>query len=305
MEQDQKKIIENYIAFIQLEKGLSANTLDAYQRDLNKLLTFASDVNKPVVQLTLDDLHQFIARLHDAGLTERSKKRVISGIKSFYKFLLLEDYIKADPSELLESPRLALILPDVLSVEEIDALISVIDLSKPEGERNRAMFEVLYGCGLRVTELLNLKLSDVYFEEEFIRIMGKGNKQRLVPVSEVALERIKSYLIDRNQLAIKPECQDILFLSVRGKQLTRMRVFKIIKECALLAGIHKQISPHTFRHSFATHLLERGANLRVIQQLLGHERITTTEIYTHLDKRFLREEILNHHPRNKHYRTSE
>lgn len=304
MDQDQKKIIESYITFIQLEKGLSDNTLDAYQRDLSKLLAFAANVNIPVVQLTLDDLHQFIARLHDDGLTERSKKRVISGIKSFYKFLLLEDYIKSDPSELLESPRLALVLPDVLSVEEIDRLISVIDLSKPEGERNRAIFEVLYGCGLRITELLNLKLSDIYFEEEFIRIMGKGNKQRLVPISDVALDRIKNYLIDRSQLDVKPEYSDILFLSVRGKQLTRMRVFKIIKECAELAGIKKHISPHTFRHSFATHLLERGANLRVIQQLLGHERITTTEIYTHLDKRFLREEILSHHPRNKNYHSS-
>lgn len=296
---DQSKLISGYIAYIQFEKGLSTNTLDAYMRDLNKLLLFSIDIDKPIINLTLDDLHQFIARLHDNGLTSRSKKRVISGIKSFYKYLLLEDYIECDPSELLESPKLGLQLPDVLSIEEIDKLMDAIDLSKPEGRRNLAIFEVLYSCGLRVTELLDLKISDIYFNEEFIRVNGKGDKQRLVPISEIALERINDYLSDRETLPIKENCSDILFLSVRGRQLTRMRVFKVIKDCATIANIKKTISPHTFRHSFATHLLERGANLRVIQQLLGHERISTTEIYTHLDKSFLRKEILEHHPRNK------
>lgn len=296
---DQSKLISGYIAYIQFEKGLSTNTLDAYMRDLNKLLLFSIDIDKPIINLTLDDLHQFIARLHDNGLTSRSKKRVISGIKSFYKYLLLEDYIECDPSELLESPKLGLQLPDVLSIEEIDKLMDAIDLSKPEGRRNLAIFEVLYSCGLRVTELLDLKISDIYFNEEFIRVNGKGDKQRLVPISEIALERINDYLSDREILPIKENCSDILFLSVRGRQLTRMRVFKVIKDCATIANIKKTISPHTFRHSFATHLLERGANLRVIQQLLGHERISTTEIYTHLDKSFLRKEILEHHPRNK------
>ncbi|MGL4781387.1 MAG: site-specific tyrosine recombinase XerD [Bacteroidales bacterium] len=296
---DQSKLISGYIAYIQFEKGLSTNTLDAYMRDLNKLLLFSIDIDKPIINLTLDDLHQFIARLHDNGLTSRSKKRVISGIKSFYKYLLLEDYIEYDPSELLESPKLGLQLPDVLSIEEIDKLMDAIDLSKPEGRRNLAIFEVLYSCGLRVTELLDLKISDIYFNEEFIRVNGKGDKQRLVPISEIALERINDYLSDRETLPIKENCSDILFLSVRGRQLTRMRVFKVIKDCATIANIKKTISPHTFRHSFATHLLERGANLRVIQQLLGHERISTTEIYTHLDKSFLRKEILEHHPRNK------
>ncbi|MGL5635301.1 MAG: site-specific tyrosine recombinase XerD [Bacteroidales bacterium] len=296
---DQSKLISGYIAYIQFEKGLSSNTLDAYMRDLNKLLFFSIDIGKPIIYLTLDDLHQFIARLHDDGLTARSKKRVISGIKSFYKYLLLEDYLECDPSELLESPKLGLQLPDVLSIDEIDNLIDAIDLSKPEGIRNLAIFEVLYSCGLRVSELLDLKISDIYFNEEFIRVNGKGDKQRLVPISEIAIERINEYLTDRSKLPIKPDCSDILFLSVRGRQLTRMRIFKIIKDCAVIAGIKKTISPHTFRHSFATHLLERGANLRVIQQLLGHERISTTEIYTHLDKSFLRKEILEHHPRNK------
>lgn len=299
MNTDQSKLISGYIAYIQFEKGLSKNTLDAYLRDLNKLLLFSADIDKPITYLTLDDLHQFIARLHDNGLTARSKKRIISGIKSFYKYLIIEDYMENDPSELLESPKLGLQLPDVLSIDEIDALMEAVDLSKPEGIRNLAIFEVLYSCGLRVSELLDLKISDIYFNEEFIRINGKGDKQRLVPISEIALERIKNYLTDREKLPIKPQYSDILFLSVRGRQLTRMRVFKIIKDCALIANIKKTISPHTFRHSFATHLLEHGANLRVIQQLLGHERISTTEIYTHLDKSFLRKEILEHHPRNK------
>lgn len=295
----QNTIIRKYNTYLRLEKSLSPNTLDAYTRDLEKLLSFAADEGKQVTEIAYEDLQQFVARLHDVGIHPRSQARIISGIKSFYHFLLLEDYLTVDPTELLEMPKIGVKLPEVLTLNEVNALLDSIDLSLPEGQRNRAMLEVLYSCGLRVSELTSLRFSDVYFEEGFIKVEGKGSKQRLVPISETALKEIRNYLFDRNLMQVKKGHEDILFLSRRGTSLSRIMIFHIIKTQAEAAGIHKNVSPHTFRHSFATHLLEGGANLRAIQEMLGHEKITTTEIYTHIDREFLRREILEHHPRNK------
>lgn len=267
--------------------------------DLDKLLRFAEDEKKDVKEISYDDLQQFIAQLRDIGIHPRSQARIISGIKSFYRFLLLDNYITNDPTELLESPKIGLKLPEVLTVNEINSILDTIDLTLPEGQRNRAMLEVLYSCGLRVSELTGLRYSDIYPKEGFIRVEGKGSKQRLVPISEVALREIKNYLYDRNSVVVKKGFEDILFLSRRGTALSRIMVFHIIKQQTEAAGIHKNVSPHTFRHSFATHLLEGGANLRAIQEMLGHEKITTTEIYTHIDRGFLRKEILEHHPRSR------
>ena len=300
MEQKEKDIINKYITYISLEKGLSGNTLEAYINDLNKLLIFIDkepDIN--LLSLTYENLQQFIARLCDTGISARSQARIISGIKSFYRFLLTEDYLETDPTELLESPKIGQKLPEVLTLNEVNNLINSIDLSKTEGQRNRAMLEVLYSCGIRVTELISLKYSNIYFDEQFIIVRGKGNKQRLVPISEKAIQDIRNYLMDRHNIKVQKGFEDTLFLNRRGSGLTRIMVFHIIKEQAKIAGIRKNISPHTLRHSFATHLLEGGANLRVIQTMLGHESITTTEIYTHIDREFLRKEIINHHPRNR------
>lgn len=302
MAQKEKGIIDKYIAYIRLEKGLSVHTAGAYIDDLNKLLRFIdSEPDIHILTLTHKDLQQFIAQLHDVGISPRSIARIISGIKSFYRFLLLEDYLKTDPTELLESPKIGKKLPEVLTVNEINNLIHSIDLSKPEGQRNRAMLEVLYSCGLRVSELTGLRHSHVYFDEQFIIVKGKGDKQRLVPISEKALHEIRNYLIDRHTLKVQKGFEDTLFLNRRGAGLTRVMIFHIIKEQAKIAGIRKNISPHTMRHSFATHLLEGGANLRAIQMMLGHESITTTEIYTHIDREFLRKEIIEHHPRNRNF----
>lgn len=265
--------------------------------DLDKLLAFAADEGKSYQEITYEDLQQFVAQLADIGIHPRSQARIISGIKSFYRFLLLDKYIEIDPTELLESPKIGLKLPEVLTVNEINTILDSIDLSTPEGHRNRAMLETLYSCGLRVSELINLRYADIYPEEQFIRVLGKGNKQRLVPISEVALREISNYLKDRSQVVPKKGFEDTLFLSRRGTALSRIMVFHIIKVQTEAAGIHKRVSPHTFRHSFATHLLEGGANLRAIQEMLGHEQITTTQIYTHIDRTFLRQEILAHHPR--------
>ena len=305
MAQKEKRIIDKYISYLRLEKGLSDNTTEAYLDDLNKLVQFI-DTESGVDLLTLSyaNLQQLIAQLNDIGISARSQARIISGIKSFYHFLLTEAYIETDPTELLESPKIGRKLPDVLTVKEINNLIDSIDLSKPEGQRNRAMLEVLYSCGLRVSELIGLRFSNIYFDEQFIIVIGKGNKQRLVPISEKAIQEIRNYLIDRNHLIVKKGFEDVLFLNRRGAALTRVMVFHIIKEQATLAGIRKKISPHTLRHSFATHLLEGGANLRAIQMMLGHESITTTEIYTHIDREFLRKEIIEHHPRNRITRQS-
>ena len=295
-------IIRKYQQYLKLEKSLSKNTLDAYMTDLNKLLNFLQSENIEISDVCLDDLERFSAGLHDIGIHPRSQARIISGIKSFFHFLIMADYLEADPSELLEGPKIGLKLPEVLTVEEIDSIIAAIDLSKNEGQRNRAILETLYSCGLRVSELTNLKLSDLYFDEGFIKVEGKGSKQRLVPISPRAIKEIKLYFTDRNRGKIKKEYEDYVFLARWGKNISRIMVFHLIKELAQTAGITKNISPHTFRHSFATHLLEGGANLRAIQCMLGHESIATTEIYTHIDRNMLRSEIIEHHPRNIKYR---
>lgn len=256
-----KDIISKYHTYIRLEKSLSPNSVDAYMRDLEKLVSYAKTENLDITGITYLDLQQFISQLHDIGIHPRSQARILSGIKSFYHFLLIDEYITSDPTELLEAPKIGLKLPEVLSINEINRLLDSIDLSKAEGQRNRAMLEVLYSCGLRVSELINLRFPDVYFNEGFIRVEGKGSKQRLVPISDTALKEIRLYLFDRNAVQIKKGYDDFLFLSRRGTGLSRIMVFHIIKEQAVLAGITKNISPHTFRHSFATHLLEGGANL--------------------------------------------
>lgn len=296
--QQGKDIISKYKTWLRLEKSLSANSIEAYLTDLDKLTRFIESEGKAYSDVTYQDLQQFVAQLRDIGIHPRSQARIISGIKSFYRFMLLDDYITIDPTELLESPKIGLKLPEVLTVNEINDILDSIDLSLAEGQRNRAMLEVLYSCGLRVSELTTLRFSDIYFDEGFIKVEGKGSKQRLVPISNTAIREIKNYLPDRNLIVVKKGFEDTLFLSRRGTALSRIMVFHIIKQQTEMAGVHKNVSPHTFRHSFATHLLEGGANLRAIQDMLGHEKITTTEIYTHIDRQFLRKEILEHHPRS-------
>ncbi len=278
---------------------MAENSIFAYQRDVAKLSVFSEGRNKTAIELTHKDLSDFIAILYDLGLSARSQARIISGIKQFYSFLILEDHLKEDPSELIEQPKIGLKLPEVLTIEEIDQLIAAIDMSKTEGHRNRAIIETLYSCGLRVSELVALRFSDLYFDEGFIRVIGKGNKERLVPVSQSVEKEIKIYNdhIRRHQNINKGD-ENVVFLNRRGAKLTRVMIFTIIKQLSEAIGLKKNISPHTFRHSFATHLIEGGANLRAIQEMLGHESITTTEIYTHLDQRFLKEAILSYHPRN-------
>lgn len=294
-----KDISKKYQIYLRLEKSLSPNSVQAYMEDLAKLERFMEGEGLDYKTLTYNDLQQFVAQLRDICIHPRSQARIISGVKSFYRFLVLDHYITIDPTELLESPKIGMKLPEVLTVEEIDSILGSIDLSLPEGQRNRAMLETLYSCGLRVSELCSLRYSDVYFDEQFVKVEGKGSKQRLVPISGTAIREIKKYLIDRNAVKVKKGHEDILFLSRRGTSLSRIMVFHIVKQQAEAAGITKVISPHTFRHSFATHLLEGGANLIAIQQMLGHEKITTTELYTHIDREFLRREILEHHPRSK------
>lgn len=298
----QALIIRKYQRYLKLEKALSANTLDAYLTDLDKLLRFLEAENIDMLSVTLDDLQRFAASLHDIGIHPRSQARIMSGIKSFFHFLIMADYREDDPSELLEGPKIGFKLPEVLTVEEIDTIIATVDMSKKEGQRNRAILETLYSCGLRVSELCNLKLSELYFDEGFIKVEGKGSKQRLVPISPRAIKEIKYWLLDRNVGKIKKGFEDYVFLARWGNSISRIMVFHLIKELAEKAGITKNISPHTFRHSFATHLLEGGANLRAIQCMLGHESIATTEIYTHIDRNMLRSEIIEHHPRNIKYR---
>lgn len=293
-------LIRKYKQYLQLEKSLSANTIEAYLTDLDKLLSYLTLEDIHVFDVTLEDLHHFAAGLKDIGIHPRSQARILSGIRSFYRFLVLEDYIDDDPTTLLESPQLGMHLPDVLTVEEIDRIQGAIDLSKTEGQRDRALIETLYSCGLRVSEVCSLRLSDLYFDEGFLRVEGKGSKQRLVPISQRAINELQLYLEQRSAMDnIKPGHEDFVFLSFRrGTKLSRITVFHFIKLLVEEAGIHKTVSPHTFRHSFATHLLEGGANLRAIQMMLGHESIGTTEIYTHIDRSMLREAILEHHPRN-------
>lgn len=293
-----KDIVKGYVRYLKLQRNMSANTLDAYQRDLRKLLDYLEREEKDVRDVTLEDLQHFAAGLHDIGIHPRSQCRILSGIRSFYHYMQLDGYRDDDPTELLESPQIGDHLPEVLSTAEVDRLEASIDLSKWEGHRNKAIIEVLFSCGLRVSELVNLKLTNLYFDEEFVRVLGKGSKERLVPISHRAIEELKWWFDDRNHIKIKPGEEDYVFLNRYGKHLTRTMILIMIKRQAVEAGITKTISPHTLRHSFATALLEGGADLRVIQALLGHESIGTTEIYTHLDTSTLRREILEHHPRN-------
>ncbi len=283
---------------MKLQRNYSGNTLEAYILDINKLLKFLKDNGISPEAAKLSDIQCFAASLHDIGISPRSQCRILSGVRAFYKYLYLDGYIKDDPTELLESPKLGDHLPEVLTTEEVDRLEQAIDLSKWEGQRNKAIIEVLFSCGLRVSELVNLKMSALYLDEQFVRIMGKGNKERLVPISENAIEQLRYWFIDRSHMNIKPGEEDYVFLNRRGAHLTRTMILIMIKRLGAEAGIQKTISPHTLRHSFATALLEGGADLRAIQSMLGHESIGTTEIYTHIDTHTLREEILNHHPRN-------
>ena len=296
------KILVKYKQYLKLEKSLSDNTVDAYLTDLDKLLAYLTLENINILDVRLENLEDFSAGLHDIGIHPRSQARILSGIRSFYRFLIMEDYLESDPTELLESPQTGFKLPEVMTVEEIDLLIGSIDRGTKEGQRNRAILETLYSCGLRVSELCNLKLSELYFEEGFIKVEGKGSKQRLVPISPRAIKEIRLYFTDRNLMKIKPGFEDFVFISNFGKNISRIMVFHIIKELAERIGLKKKISPHTFRHSFATHLLEGGAILRAVQCMLGHESIGTTEIYTHIDRNMLRSEIIEHHPRNIKFR---
>jgi integrase/recombinase XerD len=298
----QALLIRKYKQYLRLEKGFSPNTLDAYLHDLDKLLHFLDGEHIDVTEVTYEALQQFAAGLHDVGIHPRSQARIVSGIKSFFFFLLIGDYRKDNPAELLEGPKIGFKLPEVLTVDEIDRLIEAVDLSKSEGQRNRAILETLYSCGLRVSELCNLKLSDLYLDEGFIKVEGKGSKQRLVPISPRAVGEITRWLPQRIEGRIKPGFEDYVFLARWGNAISRIMIFRLIKNLAEAAGITKTISPHTFRHSFATHLLEGGANLRAIQVMLGHESIATTEIYTHIDRNMLRSEIIEHHPRNIKFR---
>lgn len=295
-----EQLLTRFKQHLMLEKALSANTLAAYVHDVEKLFGYLYAVEIDPRDAKLEDLETFLASLHDEEIGPRSQARMLSGIRSFYQFLVLDGHITADPTLLLESPKIGMKLPEVLSIEEIDMLINAIDLSKREGQRNRAIIETLYSCGLRVSEACNLKLSDLYLSEGFIKVEGKGSKQRLVPISDRAIAEIMDYMADRAEIDIKPGHEDYLFVSAHlKKRMSRITMFHIIKELAEQTGLKKTISPHTFRHSFATHLLEGGANLRVIQSMLGHEDIGTTEIYTHIDAHRLRSEIIEHHPRNK------
>lgn len=294
----QVNVVRNYQRYLKLQRGFSPNTLDAYQRDLQKLLEYLEQEGKDIREVQLEDLQHFAATLHDIGIHPRSQCRILSGVRSFFRFLQTDGWRDDDPTELLESPVLGEHLPEVLSAEEVDMLENSIDLSKWEGHRNRAIIEVLFSCGLRVSELVNLKLSNLYIDEQYVRIFGKGSKERLVPISPKALKELNNWFYDRNLMKIKPGEEDYVFLNRRGAHLTRTMILIMIKQQAEIAGITKTISPHTLRHSFATALLEGGADLRAIQAMLGHESIGTTEIYTHIDMSTLRQEILEHHPRN-------
>lgn len=300
-DKNSKDIVSRYRRYLKLEKGYSANTLDAYMRDVDKLFRYLAVEQVDVLDVKLEDLEHFAAFISDLGIGPRSLARILSGVRQFYRFLVIDGYLEVDPTELLESPKQPDHLPEVLSTAEVDLLEQAIDLSKWEGHRNRAIIEVLFSCGLRVSELTDLKLSNLYIEEQYIRVMGKGSKERLVPISPRALDELNYWFVNRNVMKIKPGEEDYVFLNRRGQHLTRTMILIMIKRYAVEAGIKKTISPHTLRHSFATSLLEGGADLRAIQAMLGHESIGTTEIYTHIDTSTLRQEILEHHPRNIQY----
>lgn len=296
---ESESIRKQYHSYLRLERGLSPNSVEAYEQDLDKLFAYCERMGIAADKATFEDLQGFVYEEFGDGANSRTQSRILSGVRSFYRFLLYHNLREDDPSELLESPRKEQHLPEVLSLEEVNRLVEAVDLSSAEGHRNRAMLEMLYGSGLRVSELTGLRLSDIYREECYLLVRGKGSKQRLVPISPEADKWFGYWLEDRSHLDVKPEAKDIAFLNRYGRQLTRAMVFTIIKRLAEKAGIHKVISPHTLRHSFATHLLQNGADLRVIQQLLGHEKITTTEIYTHLDIQDLRDAIMQYHPANR------
>lgn len=298
---DWEKTIIQFKSFLKLEKSLSPNSISAYETDIRKLVAFfeINKQNTSPIQVSFTDLKNFLEWINQFGLNERSQARIISGLKAFFKYLLLENLIEKNPSGLLESPRLGRKLPEVLSIDEIDRIISAIDLSLPEGQRNKAIIETLYSCGLRVSELVNLKISNLYFNDGFIRVTGKGDKERLVPIGQKAIKEIKLYFQDRNMLPnIDKASENVVFLNRRGKKLSRITIFDFIKKLVVKAQINKNVSPHTFRHSFASHLIEGGADLRAVQDMLGHESITTTEIYTHLDREYLRDAIIRFHPRS-------
>ena len=299
--QSATNMLKRYMRYLKLERNHSDNTIEAYRHDLLMLLDFLKEHDLQPTDVKLDDLQQFAVTLHEKGVVAKSQARILCGVRAFYRFLLLDGYIDADPSELLESPKLPFHIPEYLTLEEVDQLEASFDMSKPESQRNRAIIEVLFSCGLRVSELVTLKLSDLYLEEKFVRVIGKGNKERLVPISDKAIHELELWFSDRCHLDIKKGEEDYVFLNRRGSHLTRVMILIMIKRQAEEAGIKKVISPHTLRHSFATALLKGGADLRVIQALLGHEDIGTTEIYTHIDSTMLREEILEHHPRNRMY----
>jgi len=298
---DWSSFINGYKAYLQLEKSLSENSVDAYVHDVNKFVQYleVAGLNLSPEKAELHHLQEFLKWITGLGITARSQARILSGLKGFYKYLLLENVVAKDPTEMLESPKIGRKLPVVLSIEEIDKVIGAIDLSKPEGERNKAILETLYGCGLRVSELTDLRISNLFFNDGFIKVIGKGDKERMVPLGSVAAKQILIYIKSvRSHITVKKGYEDILFLNRWGSGLTRVMIFIIIKKLTLKTGILKSISPHTFRHSFATHLVEGGADLRAIQEMLGHESITTTEIYTHLDREYLRSTILQYHPRS-------
>lgn len=295
---DIQRILRGFGAWLKIERGMADNTLSAYSDDVGKLLGYLREEGIGPAEADAEQLQAFAADLHDLGICPRSQARILSGVKTFFRYLKQEGYIEADPTLTLESPRRGAKLPSVLSVEEIDAMIACIDMSAAEGQRNRAIMETLYGCGLRVSELIGLEIGNLYLDEEYVIVRGKGDKQRMVPVSPAAISEITAYMEERRHADVRRGDENILFLNRRGARLTRVMIFYIVRQLAELAGIDKTVSPHTLRHSFATHLLEGGANLRAIQQMLGHASLATTEIYLHLDTSRLRAEILTHHPRN-------
>lgn len=293
--------INGFKAFLSIEKSLSENSVEAYMRDVNKLLQYLeiSGTNSDPDHISQNQLQGFIQWINEMGVSARTQARIISGLKSFFKYLMMGDFIRKDPAQLLEAPKIGRKLPEVLSTEEINDMVAAIDLSKPGGQRNKAIIETLYGCGLRVSELVNLKISNLYLKQGFIKVTGKGNKERLVPIGNTAIKEIDSWFIDRNRLKkIEKDAENIVFLTRNGRKISRIMIFMIIKDLTEKCGIKKNISPHTFRHSFASHLIDAGADLRAVQEMLGHESITTTEIYTHLDRDYLRSAIIEFHPRS-------
>ena len=295
------ELLQHYEQYLLLEQGLSANTREAYGRDLRRFLDYAGARHVDALDVDLPLLEDYVQHLFEAGIAASSMARMISSVRSFYRYLQIDGYLGQDPTELLETPRQPKHLPEVLTIEEVERILDAIDLSKPEGQRDRCLIELLYSCGLRVSEVCALRLSDLFFDEGFVRVIGKGDKQRVVPISPRAMHEVHNWLDARADIAVKPEDEDVLFVSARrGRRLSRVTVFHNIKQHVAAAGIDKSVSPHTFRHTFATHLLEGGASLPAIQAMLGHEDIGTTEIYTHLDSAYLRQQVLEHFPRNRH-----